>query len=70
MIVTSTLIMCVLMHINSWEQLRLVQPDKNLDSLFMGAVMALVMRAFMLDRYKNRSVNRAIFAGPSVVVVQ
>jgi len=36
-------------------------------ALYMGAVMAVIMLAFMLGMYSNRGVNIAIFAGSALV---
>jgi hypothetical protein len=38
-------------------------------ALIMGAAMAIIMLAFMLHMYKNRTVNAAIFVGSAVVFV-
>jgi uncharacterized protein (DUF305 family) len=36
-------------------------------AIYMGAVMAMIMLAFMLGMYSNRSANIAIFVGSAVV---
>lgn len=68
MIVTATAIMLGLMYLNTyafdhifWSETRFYM------AILMGAVMAVVMLAFMLDMYKNRTVNYAILVSALVI---
>ncbi len=68
MIGTSTAIMLVLTYLNNyaldhvfWSETRFYM------ALIMGANMAVVMLAFMLNMYEDRTKNLAIFAGAAVV---
>ncbi|SKA27965.1 DUF305 domain-containing protein [Novilysobacter spongiicola] len=68
MIATSTLVMFVLMYLNTyvldhvhWSETRAWM------ALMMGATMAFIMLAFMLSMYKKRAVNIAIFVGSIAV---
>ncbi|HSM05306.1 MAG TPA: DUF305 domain-containing protein [Longimicrobiales bacterium] len=68
MIGTSTAVMLGLMYLNTyawdhvfWSQTRFWM------ALIMGSAMAVVMLAFMLGMYKNRTVNIAIVAGAALV---
>ena len=70
MIATSTVVMFVLMYLNTnsidhlyWSETRTWM------ALLMGAAMALVMLSFMLGMYKDRRLNVAIFAGSALVFV-
>jgi uncharacterized protein (DUF305 family) len=68
MIATSTVVMFGLMYLNTyafehvfWSETRAWM------ALVMGATMAVIMLGFMLNMYKKRMVNLAIFAGAIVV---
>lgn len=68
MIVTATAIMLGLMYLNTyafdhifWSETRFYM------AILMGAVMAVVMLVFMLDMYKNRTVNYAILVSALVI---
>ena len=64
MIVTSTAIMLALMYSNVVSLDHLWWSDtKFFMALFMGATMALVMLAFMLNMYTDRTKNLAIVGG-------
>jgi hypothetical protein len=68
MIVTSTLVMFVLMYLNTyaWEHV-FFSETRSYMAILMGATMAAIMLAFMLGMYQNRVLNLAIFAGAVVV---
>lgn len=68
MIVTSTLIMYGLMYLNTYaiEHVFFSQTRAWM-ALLMGATMAVIMLGFMLNMYRNRTLNIAIFAGAIVV---
>lgn len=68
MIATSTVVMLVLMYLNTysfdhvyWSETRAYM------ALIMGATMAVVMLGFMLGMYRNRVVNAAILLGAIAV---
>ncbi|MBX7271809.1 MULTISPECIES: DUF305 domain-containing protein [Pseudomonadaceae] len=64
MIATSTLIMYGVMYLNTYAFEHVLWSETRVwMALVMGAVMAVVMLAFMLNMYKRKSVNIAIFAG-------
>jgi hypothetical protein len=68
MVGTSTAIMLVLMYLNTFELSHVKWSETRFYMTFvMGATMAIVMLAFMLGMYKNKTVNLAIFAGSAVV---
>ncbi|KAA9008259.1 DUF305 domain-containing protein [Histidinibacterium aquaticum] len=64
MILTSTLVMFALMYLNTyaWEHLFFSETRAYM-AVVMGATMAVIMLAFMLGMYGNRTLNIAIFAG-------
>src|SRR5690606_33602849 len=70
MIATSTVVMFILMYLNTyafehvfWSQTRFWM------AFVMGACMAVIMLSFMLGMYKNKSVNIAIFVGSAAVFI-
>ena len=70
MIAVSTVVMYGLMYLNTyqfdhieWSQTRAWM------ALLMGAVMAVIMLAFMHKMYTNRGLNLAIYAGAALVFV-
>jgi hypothetical protein len=67
MIATSTLVMFGLMYVHTyiWDHV-FFSETRAWMALLMGAVMAIVMLAFMLNMYKSRTVNVAIFAGAAL----
>ena len=67
MIATSTIAMFGLMYLNSYalEHVYFSQTRMWM-ALYMGAVMAIIMLAFMLGMYRNKAVNAAIFGGAAV----
>ncbi|CTQ48549.1 DUF305 domain-containing protein [Jannaschia donghaensis] len=68
MIGTSTVIMYGLMYLNTYALDHVFFSQTRMwMALYMGAVMAIVMLAFMLGMYRNRTANIAIFAGAAVV---
>lgn len=70
MIATSTVVMFGLMYVHTytWDDVRFSE-TRALMALLMGAVMAIVMLAFMLGMYRKRKVNLAIFVTAAVVLV-
>ncbi|SHF81746.1 protein of unknown function [Loktanella atrilutea] len=68
MIATSTVVMFGLMYLNSYSLEHVYYSQTRMwMALYMGAIMAIIMLAFMLGMYKNRTVNMAIFGGSAVV---
>src|SRR5690606_24399953 len=68
MIATSTLVMFGLMYVHTyiWDHV-VFSETRAWMAVLMGAVMAIVMLAFMLSMYKNRTANLAIFVGAGLV---
>ena len=70
MIATSTVVMFGLMYLNTYQLSHATFSETRLYMAFlMGAVMALVMLAYMLSMYTDRRLNIAIFASAVVVLV-
>jgi hypothetical protein len=64
MIITSTVVMYGLMYLNTYALDHVFFSEtRSYMALYMGAVMAVIMLAFMLGMYTNRSANIAIFSG-------
>jgi hypothetical protein len=68
MILTSTVVMFVLMYLNTyaWEHV-FFSETRTYMAIMMGATMAVIMLAFMLGMYSNRALNIAIFVGAVIV---
>ena len=68
MIATSTLVMFGLMYLNSWEVSHVrFSETRTYMALYMGAVMAVIMLAFMWGMYRNRAANIAIIVASAVL---
>lgn len=68
MIITSTAVMFGLMYLNSWALDHVFFSEtRTYMALYMGAVMAVIMLAFMLGMYTNKKMNIAIFAGAALL---
>ncbi|MEO8241516.1 MAG: DUF305 domain-containing protein [bacterium] len=68
MIATSTVAMFGLMYLNTYALDHVFFSQTRMwMALYMGAVMAVIMLAFMLGMYRDKSKNIAIFAGSIVV---
>ncbi|WP_415183845.1 DUF305 domain-containing protein [Phaeovulum sp.] len=64
MIATSTVVMFGLMYLNTYALDHIFFSQTRMwMAIYMGAVMAIIMLAFMLGMYSNKKVNFAIFAG-------
>lgn len=64
MVATATAIMLALMYLNSYETGHIFWSETRLYmALIMGAVMALVMLAFMTHMYEDKRANAAIVVG-------
>src|SRR3546814_10222881 len=68
MILTSTVVMLILMYLNTyaWEHV-FFSETRTYMAILMGAMMAIIMLAYMLGMYSNRHLNIAIFAGSVIV---
>ncbi len=68
MILTSTLVMFILMYLNTyaWEHVFFSETRAYM-AVVMGATMAVIMLFFMLGMYSNRTLNIAIFVGSVIV---
>ncbi|SEG62920.1 protein of unknown function [Thalassococcus halodurans] len=68
MIITSTIVMFGLMYLNTYALDHVTFSEtRTYMALLMGAVMAIIMLAFMLSMYQNKAANFAIFVGALVV---
>ena len=68
MIATSTVVMFGLMYLNTYQLDHVYFSQTRMwMALYMGAVMAIIMLAYMLKMYGNRQVNTGIFVGSAVV---
>jgi uncharacterized protein (DUF305 family) len=67
MIVTSTLVMFGLMYVHTyiWDHAYFSETRAWM-ALLMGAVMAIIMLGYMMNMYKNRTMNIAIFVSAAV----
>ena len=63
MIATSTIVMFGLMYLNTYSLDHILFSETRAwMAIVMGATMAVIMLAFMLGMYRNRTTNIAIFA--------
>ncbi|MBC6717622.1 MULTISPECIES: DUF305 domain-containing protein [Aurantimonadaceae] len=63
MIATSTIVMFGLMYLNTYSLDHILFSETRAwMAIVMGATMAVIMLAFMLGMYRNRTANIAIFA--------
>ena len=68
MIATSSVVMLGLMYLNTYSLDHIVWSETRFYmAILMGATMAIVMLAFMLDMYKNKKANIGIFVGSAIV---
>ncbi len=68
MIVTSTVVMFGLMYLNTYALDHVTYSQtRTWMALLMGAVMAIIMMAFMSSMYKNKTTNAAIIAASALV---
>jgi uncharacterized protein (DUF305 family) len=69
MIATSTIVMFVLMYLNTYQMDHVFFSEtRAYMALVMGGTMAIIMLGFMLKMHKNRRANIGIFAGSIVVI--
>ena len=70
MILTSTIVMFEPMYLNTYQLDHIFFSEtRSYMALVMGATMAIIMLAFMLGMYRNRSANVAIFVGSILVFI-
>lgn len=68
MITTSTVVMYGIMYLNTYAFEHVLWSETRAwMALVMGAVMAIVMLGFMLNMYKKKTLNLAIFVGSALV---
>lgn len=69
MIATSTIVMYVLMYLNTyaWEHVFWWSQTRAWMALLMGATMAVIMLSYMQGMYRDRRINIAIFGGSVAV---
>ncbi len=68
MILTSTVVMFVLMYLNTYLFAHVFFSEtRTYMAILMGATMAIIMLAFMLGMYTNARANVAIFVGAAIV---
>lgn len=70
MIATSTIVMFVLMYLNTyaWDHVRWSETRAYM-ALLMGAAMAIIMLGFMLSMYRSTKANVAIFVVATLAFV-
>ncbi|MEX4010643.1 DUF6692 family protein [Neoaquamicrobium sediminum] len=68
MILTSTVVMFILMYLNTyaWEHV-FFSETRTYMAVMMGATMAVVMLAYMMGMYKSMPLNIAIFIGSVIL---
>lgn len=68
MIGVSTLVMFGLMYLNSYQFSHVrFSETRTYMAIYMGAAMAIIMLGFMLNMYKNKTANMAIFISSLMV---
>ncbi|WP_025030054.1 DUF305 domain-containing protein [Nitratireductor aquibiodomus] len=68
MIATSTLVMFGLMYLNTFLITHVFFSEtRTYMAILMGAAMAIIMLAFMLSMYSNKTINTVIFVGAAFV---
>ena len=68
MIATSTVVMYGLMYLNTYELDQVYWSETRAwMALVMGATMSVIMLAYMLNMYKRKGLNYAIFGGSVAV---
>ena len=70
MILTSTVVMFILMYLNTYALDHLFFSEtRTYMALLMGATMAVVMLAYMLGMYANKAMNIGIFVAAVIVFI-
>jgi FtsH-binding integral membrane protein len=69
MILTSTIIMLILMYLNTYSIDHVFFSETRFYmGLIMGGVMAIIMLAFMQKMYTNKKVNLGIYMGSALLI--
>jgi peptidoglycan/LPS O-acetylase OafA/YrhL len=69
MILTSTIIMLILMYLNTYSIDHVFFSETRFYmALIMGGVMAIIMLAFMQKMYTNKKVNLGIYMGSALLI--
>ncbi|MFP4536939.1 MAG: DUF305 domain-containing protein [Dichotomicrobium sp.] len=67
MILTSTVVMFILMYLNTYALEHIFFSETRVYmAILMGAAMAVIMLSYMLPMYANTTVNVAIFVGAAI----
>lgn len=70
MIITSTIAMFIMMYFNTYAMSHVwFSETRTYMALYMGAVMAIIMLAFMLSMYKDKALNTGIFLGSAALFI-
>lgn len=71
MIATSIVVMYLLTYLNSYQIIdhAWFSETRVFMALIMGGAMMIIMLVFMLERYKDRRVNVAIFTGAALLLL-
>ncbi|WP_218352363.1 DUF305 domain-containing protein [Alteromonas lipotrueiana] len=70
MIATSTIAMFGLMYLNTYAMSHVFFSEtRTYMAIYMGAVMAIIMLAFMLGMYSNKKLNVSIFVGAFIIFI-
>tara|TARA_R110001606_G_scaffold370985_3_gene527646 strand:+ start:2192 stop:2722 length:531 start_codon:yes stop_codon:yes gene_type:complete len=70
MIITSTIAMFVMMYLNTYAMSHVwFSETRAYMALYMGAGMAIIMLAFMLNMYKDKTLNIGIFVGATILFI-
>lgn len=71
MIATAMIVMFFLMYLNSYQILdhAWFSETRLFMTLIMAGAMMIVMLGFMLDMYRNRGINIAIFGGAGILLL-
>lgn len=70
MIATSTIAMFGLMYLNTYAMSHVFFSETRIYmAIYMGAVMAIIMLAFMLGMYSNKKLNIIIFVSAFIVFI-
>src|SRR6056297_2782916 len=68
MITTSTVVMFILMYLNTYAVEHLFWSETRVYmAILMGATMTVIMLGYMLSMYSSRAINAAIFTGSVIV---
>jgi hypothetical protein len=70
MIVTSTVLMLAMMYFNTFQFAHVFFSETRFYmAIYMGALMSVVMLLFMLNMYKSKKKNLAVFSGSLLIFI-